>query len=75
MLPSAAKRAAHSIESILRKLRKMRIDAHPSELFSAPLATKAYIQSKQWRPYLLIHQAIVMGKPGKAFFEQIALPE
>ncbi len=50
--------ATHSIESILRKLCKMQIEAHPSELFSAPLATKAYIQSKQWRPYLLIHQAI-----------------
>lgn len=50
--------ATRSTESILKKLEAFGIKADSSELYSAPLAAKAYIEAKQLRPYSLVHEAI-----------------
>ena len=50
--------ATKSSTTILQDLRRMQIDIHDDELYTAPIAARAYIEQNQLYPYYLIHQAI-----------------
>ena len=59
--------ASKSAASIIADLKQMGIDIRAGELFTAPMAAKAYVQQKKLRPYCLIHAAI---KPEFADIDQ-----
>ncbi len=50
--------ATKNNQSIIAKLQHINIPIKESELFTAPIAAKRYIQQQQLRPYCLVHQAI-----------------
>jgi len=50
--------ATRSAEAIREKVAGFGIEAGPEELFTAPLAAKAYAEKHGLRPYLLVHPAI-----------------
>ncbi len=50
--------ASKSSQTILENIQFMGIAVKKGELFTAPLAARAYIQKQQWRPLCLIHKAI-----------------
>jgi len=45
--------------TILNRLSGMGFDVHETELFTAPMAAKAYIREKRLRPYCLLHPALM----------------
>jgi len=50
--------ATKSTAQILEKLRGMGIPLEDDELFTAPIAARALIRKKGWRPYCLVHKQI-----------------
>jgi HAD superfamily hydrolase (TIGR01458 family) len=44
--------------AILEDLRAMGFAVEEGELFTAPLATRSYLQRQHWRPHCLVHPAI-----------------
>ena len=50
--------ATKSAATLVADLQRMRIDAHADEMFTAPMAAKAYLRRHGLRPYLLVHAAI-----------------
>ena len=50
--------ASKPAAAIMADLEQMQIDIRDGELFTAPMAAKAYLQQKKLRPYCLIHEAI-----------------
>ena len=51
--------ATDTPEAILNRLSDMGFDVHDSELFTAPMAAKAYIREKRLRPFCLLHPALM----------------
>ncbi|MGD2119062.1 MAG: TIGR01458 family HAD-type hydrolase [Chromatiales bacterium] len=49
--------ASKSQQQILDDLAAMQIAINPGELFTAPMAAKAYLEKHQLRPYYLLHEA------------------
>ena len=45
-------------DEILQRLRAMGFDIAPEELLTAPRASRRYIESRELRPYLLVHPAL-----------------
>jgi HAD superfamily hydrolase (TIGR01458 family) len=50
--------ATKSAATLITDLQRMQFDVRPDEMFTAPMAAKAYVQQQHLRPYLLVHAAI-----------------
>ncbi|MGD9843042.1 MAG: TIGR01458 family HAD-type hydrolase, partial [Steroidobacteraceae bacterium] len=59
--------ATRSAATLIDDMQQMQIDVHREEMFTAPMAAKAYLQQHHLRPYLLLHAAI---RPEFADLEQ-----
>ena len=51
--------ASKSAAVILAELEAMGIPVQPDELFTAPMAAKAYIEQQRLRPFCLIHRSLL----------------
>jgi ribonucleotide monophosphatase NagD (HAD superfamily) len=47
-----------SERGVIAFLTTLGINIEPSEFFSAPMATRAYLKSNESRPYLIVHPNI-----------------
>ena len=52
--------ATKSTAQILEKLHGMGIPLEDDELFTAPMAARALIRKKGWRPHCLVHEQILL---------------
>ena len=50
--------ATRSADDLQADLERMGFPIAPEELFTAPLATRRYLQRRGWRPHTLVHPAI-----------------
>ncbi|MEO0948781.1 MAG: TIGR01458 family HAD-type hydrolase, partial [Cyanobacteria bacterium J06641_5] len=50
--------ASRGRQAILARLESMGISVMETELFTAPIAAKRYIQQQKLRPFCLVHEAI-----------------
>lgn len=51
--------ATKSAATLIADMQRMQIDVLPDEIFTAPMAAKAYLQQHRLRPYILLHTAIL----------------